>query len=347
MPIIQGPEIEYDFFIAHSASDARSAMELRAALQREYRVFSTPSSLVAGVEWGGAIASALAASAVTVVLVSPGTTKAFYQQEEIARAISRARQDASSHRVVPVLLGGATEWPYGLAHVQAILLGKRSRAKEAVPYLRRSIADLAARYDITYPDSARAYAMVRGSSQGAPWWYQRFGARSELIRRPISGWLASSERSLSRLRSPLYVFYFDLDRFGAINSRYGTDVGDAVLKSVGSMLRPRFSRGAFERLSQDEYIGVATAMTGRTAERAADECVRLVAERDWTTTADRLFVTTSCGISRWSKRTESAESAAMRAVIGCHAVKRVGGNGMRHNDGILSVSGVTLDDWGS
>lgn len=45
---------------------------------------------------------ALSASRVSVVLISPHTPKAWYQQEEVVLAIELARDDYVAHTIVPV-----------------------------------------------------------------------------------------------------------------------------------------------------------------------------------------------------------------------------------------------------
>ena len=66
---------------------------------------------------------ALEASRAIVVLVSTHTDDAFYQQEEIVRAIQLARDKPSAHTVIPVILEklpqGAVSMPYGMSSLQA------------------------------------------------------------------------------------------------------------------------------------------------------------------------------------------------------------------------------------
>jgi hypothetical protein len=115
------PEFEWDLFLAHSSSDAEAAEQLYNCLtQRTWqpvRVFLDSRSLKLGDDWDLALAEAQRKSRVTVVLVSPQTQSAYYQREEVAAAISMAREAGSRHRVVPLFLGDAgrqTTIPYGL-----------------------------------------------------------------------------------------------------------------------------------------------------------------------------------------------------------------------------------------
>jgi len=112
----------WDFFIAYSSKDRTSAEGLyqrliaRRVRATRVRVFLDVRELPAGSPWGPALKSALAGSRVTTVLVSRHSDKAWYQQEEIAIAISLVREKAAAHRVMPVLLKGGRlkDVPYGL-----------------------------------------------------------------------------------------------------------------------------------------------------------------------------------------------------------------------------------------
>src|SRR5262245_39364978 len=67
---------------------------------------------------------ALEVSRAIVVLVSTQADDAFYQQEEIVRAIELARDKSGAHTVIPVTLEqlpqGAVRKPYGTSSLQAL-----------------------------------------------------------------------------------------------------------------------------------------------------------------------------------------------------------------------------------
>ena len=109
---------KFDFFIAHAGADREQAEALYDLLAPRCRVFFDSRCLLLGDDWDSALAQAQRDSAVTVVLISSHTEKAYYQREEIAAAIAMARLDSERHRVVPVYLDPAaetgTEVPYGL-----------------------------------------------------------------------------------------------------------------------------------------------------------------------------------------------------------------------------------------
>jgi TIR domain len=114
----------WDFFLAHAGPDQESAEALYESLAKDSQVFLDSRCLHLGDDWDTELAAAQRASLITVVLVSPNTPQAYYQREEVAAAITFARQDPETHRVVPIYLmnteGSAGEIPYGLRLKQGI-----------------------------------------------------------------------------------------------------------------------------------------------------------------------------------------------------------------------------------
>jgi len=110
-------DAQWDCFVAYPAARRAMAEQLADLLARRVRVFLDVRALQPGDNWQRAIPAALEGACVTVVLVAPETERAFYEQEEIAHAVDRARSDEAHRRVVPVFLGDATpkaSVPYGL-----------------------------------------------------------------------------------------------------------------------------------------------------------------------------------------------------------------------------------------
>ena len=113
----------YDFYIVYATPDRRQARDLCWFLQdNACKVFLDEQDLGPGDRLPPALREALEASRVIVVLVSTHTDDAFYQQEEIGRAIQLARDKPRAHTVIPVILeklpGGAMSMPYGMNTLQ-------------------------------------------------------------------------------------------------------------------------------------------------------------------------------------------------------------------------------------
>src|SRR5215831_9691080 len=114
----------YDFFIAYATPDRQQAEKLCWFLQDDgCKVFLDVQALGLGASWGPALREALEVSRAIVVLVSSHADDAFYQQEEIDRAIQLARDMPQAHTVIPVILEklpqGAVSMPYGVSSLQA------------------------------------------------------------------------------------------------------------------------------------------------------------------------------------------------------------------------------------
>ncbi len=116
-------EDRWDFFIAYASADREAAEDLHDLLSPSFRVFLDRRSLLPGDDWASRLSAAQGGAAVTLVLISPRTDAAYYQREEIARALDLARREPDPQRVVPILLdepGRAVDMPYGLRLRHAI-----------------------------------------------------------------------------------------------------------------------------------------------------------------------------------------------------------------------------------
>lgn len=109
---------KYDFFLAHAGADLSAAEQLYQLLFPGARVFLDSKTLLPGDDWDRELSLAQKNSFITVVVVSSKTGEAYYQREEIAAAISMAREDKHSHRVVPIYIDDSAQTsnllPYGL-----------------------------------------------------------------------------------------------------------------------------------------------------------------------------------------------------------------------------------------
>jgi len=87
------------------------------------------------------------------------------------------------------------------------------------------------------------------------------------------GFLALARHALSlcaRTKAPASLLYFDLDRFKAINDRYGHDEGDRALCGFASMLKQTFRESdVIGRLGGDEFA----VLLARTTPQASTEAL--------------------------------------------------------------------------
>jgi len=99
---------------------------------------------------------------------------------------------------------------------------------------------------------------------------------------------------------PLSVIMFDIDHFKTVNDTYGHDAGDAVLRSVASVLETSVRSGDVAcRYGGEEFLIVAPGMGLNDASKLADRVRRTVETRpiEW---RDQVFhVTMSAGAAAW------------------------------------------------
>src|SRR5215213_5066265 len=107
-PTIRGgiePAYQWDFFLAHAGDDLDVARNLKQKLDPPARAFLDDANVRLGDDWDETLSEAQRSALISVIIVSPNTTKAHYEREEIATAIQMARQDPDTHRVIPVFVG--------------------------------------------------------------------------------------------------------------------------------------------------------------------------------------------------------------------------------------------------
>jgi hypothetical protein len=119
----------WDFFIAHAGIDTPSALELYEVLSPRARVFLDERSMVPGDPWTRVLPAVLKQSRVIVVLVSPNTRNAWYEDSEIRIAIDLLRDFPDRYRIIPLLLDNASsirrsDLPYGLEQTVPLSLAK-------------------------------------------------------------------------------------------------------------------------------------------------------------------------------------------------------------------------------
>lgn len=133
-----------------------------------------------------------------------------------------------------------------------------------------------------------------------------------------------------RYRHPLALIYFDCDNFKAVNDAHGHHTGDALLATVGRILRKRIrSVDSAARLGGDEFAvllrendGDAALKVAGQIKRALDEAMR---DRRWP-------VTFSIGVAGFKHPPVHASDALKEADALMYAVKKHGKDGilMRH-----------------
>ena len=119
----------WDFFIAHAGADKAAAEDLYSRLTPAARTFLDTQELRPGDDWTLELLRAQRRSLITVVLLSSRTESAFYQRDEIVRAVQMMRDNPETHRVIPVHLNDVADAPvfdYGLKPLHALFVTSES-----------------------------------------------------------------------------------------------------------------------------------------------------------------------------------------------------------------------------
>lgn len=117
----------------------------------------------------------------------------------------------------------------------------------------------------------------------------------------------------------------DLDDFKSVNDRYGHQVGDAVLVSIGRMLHGHVRQSdCAVRLGGDEFALVLASAGANVARRRAEALIAAVREHPWEDLAPGLAITVSVGLA--SGRSTELPSLVERADRALYEAKRSGRN---------------------
>jgi hypothetical protein len=180
----QAASADYDFFIAHAGRDKAEAERLFDLLNEHARVFLDSRCLQLGDQWDRVLKQAQRHSRMTVVMVSPRTESAFYQQEEVAAAIDLARQEGQRHRVVPVFLGGApgqdVDVPYGLRRLHCAVVSDKFTLEDVARQLL-GLLDVESPKFTTQPSESLARKALDELGRG-----RQFKKHVDLLRRCLS-----------------------------------------------------------------------------------------------------------------------------------------------------------------
>lgn len=137
-------EERWHFFIAYDSADRTAAEALFDLLSSSFRVFLDRRNLRPGDDRRSLLSTAQSRATVTLILISSRTDSAYYQREEIARAIELTGRENDPHRAVPILLdelAHTDQLPRSLRLKQAIsvtesggLAGVADRLKSALQH---------------------------------------------------------------------------------------------------------------------------------------------------------------------------------------------------------------------
>ncbi|WP_223300134.1 putative bifunctional diguanylate cyclase/phosphodiesterase [Methyloversatilis sp. RAC08] len=148
-----------------------------------------------------------------------------------------------------------------------------------------------------------------------------------LLRAQIDDWLDTARRSTEARHATLMVI--DIDRFLRINTSFGYDAGNVVLREVVSRLIERAGQGAMiARLSGDRFCVFAPSCITRDDARVFAHRLLEAFASPVIKDGLELFLTASLGVAMTPEDGSEAQSLIMNAEAAMSSAKRAGGNGL-------------------
>jgi diguanylate cyclase (GGDEF)-like protein/PAS domain S-box-containing protein len=130
-----------------------------------------------------------------------------------------------------------------------------------------------------------------------------------------------------RKRRPLAVLFLDLDHFKVVNDSLGHTLGDTLLREIATRLRASVREGdVVARVGGDEFTVVLQELEKKEdAAVMAQRLLRIISE-PMEVDGQRLYVTTSIGITVYPDDGEDAETLLKNADNAMYRAKAVGRN---------------------
>jgi diguanylate cyclase (GGDEF)-like protein len=300
---------KYHVFLAHAASDTLTARKLYRLLIPKYKVFLDSETLKPGDRWNREIPKAQRESLVTLILITQGTERAYFEQEEILAAIDLARLDEDHHRVVPIYLGHTEipeDVPYGLRQLHAIFVKKRGGIKETSLQIKNLLRRIE-RLKRTPNVSTRR--LIEKEKQIL------------MVEREISRAIGDFRRR----RKSISMIFGDIDKFTALNMKYGAEVGDKIIHIVGELFSQIPSAHYSGRLGGDEFVACLVGIKDADVRVVAEDLLERIRNYPWTRLSPELYLSISIGIAKLTLD-EPIQKLLLRAVHGSVLAKRLGGN---------------------
>jgi diguanylate cyclase (GGDEF)-like protein len=145
-------------------------------------------------------------------------------------------------------------------------------------------------------------------------------------RRHFEELLVHESASARREQTPLALVMLDIDHFKQFNDRHGHETGDAVLASVGALLREHFrDADVVCRLGGEEFVVVLPGATAKRAESRVQTLLHAIRNsrfRHLDTPLDE--VTLSCGIAAYPQHTHDPAELVTLADQALYRAKHAG-----------------------
>ena len=156
---------------------------------------------------------------------------------------------------------------------------------------------------------------------------------------------ATRALATARARSqPVCLLAIDVDRFKAINDRYGHAAGDAVLRRVAGECQRALRKGDhLGRTGGEEFVAVLPLTSLAAARPIAQRLLAAIEALDVQAHAAGLQVTVSIGIAEYRDTDDGFRGLVRRADAALYHAKRNGRNRIECDDGTLTAHALGTD----
>lgn len=126
---------------------------------------------------------------------------------------------------------------------------------------------------------------------------------------------------------PFALLLLDIDYFKGLNDKYGHSVGDEILKYFTEICRENLrSQDVIARIGGDEFAILMPGVREDTAQSVGERIRRCVVSKPYTSSAVRVFMTTSIGLTVFEGGIATPEDLSRQADAALYAAKEGGRN---------------------
>ena len=321
----------WDFFIAHSKHNRNEAEILYNLLYKDFRVFLDTKCLKPGDDWDIALCNALNTSFVTLILISTGTESAYYQREEIARAIANSRNKPDEHRTIPIYLDevSTTNMPYGLQIKQGLFLNKKKGLEHIAETLKKEY--MSSKFYLYNENGVHSKNKSKKTTDAN---FNHYSNQNKMLRH-VKNQLCIKDS----------VIWIDIDKFTTFNAKYGKLIADSVIYELVRIIESAvqiFPCLLFRVKNRDDFIVITEASD---VENVADKLSEKIKSFKWDKISHGMYIHCSLGIGKRCHN-ERKNDVLRKARLALNEAKHEGGNTIRVNEGRLRA-GLRVNYWDS
>ncbi|HLO60530.1 MAG TPA: TIR domain-containing protein [Bacteroidales bacterium] len=353
----------YNIFISYPSSELVIVTQFYEILTNlNYNVFLDTNSLQCGDKWREQITKAQKRSSITLILISEESAKSHYQQEEIILAIELMQN--SNHKIIPIYYISDKSFkeiiPFGLHSIQGIIVQKDSISSfnNGCIKLKKLLQE-----QIRNPKGIKLKSKSSFYS-GEEFIFQKDPHFKEKAAFNFTQNLSAFFNS--QLFTTIFnstMIYVDIDRFGAINQKYGNICGDTVISEILQIMHLAFNRENeinnnvfINRICGDQFVICLLNFSDDLIQVYTNNLLNNIRTYNWDSVTYSLFVTVSIGVAKIIVNKRIVDSSDMdfnplinesmqRSMACCQICKRQGGNIINYAPAVTCSNLVSSYNW--